>query len=242
LRIGTGKKISFEHAPKRARSKKEDFEMSRKRGSSQFSFTVLVLAIVCLAAGIAAAQTEPADTYYVNYYSNAFAVGPRSATVHIVNPGTAITSVNRDGLPTSGDLCANIFMYNNDEQAVECCSCRLSPDSERTLAINGNLLNNPVQGANVTPDGVIKIISTAPIKGTCPLPTGDVNIAPTAGLRAWDTHIQLQNTDPVSHPETEEEFASAPLSSFELEFNELECSAIATSGSKAGICACGYGD
>jgi hypothetical protein len=221
--------------------------MSRKRGSCWFGHTVLLMTIVCLAVGIAAAQSEPTDTYQVDYYSNVFAP-VATGTVHIVNPGTALTKLNPDGKPLngSGNLCANIFVYNNDEQVVECCSCLLTPDSERTLSINGNLLGNPINSGNVTADGVIKIISTAPVKGVCPLPTGDTTITPTAGLRAWAANIQVQGTGsdsaPYSYPETEEAFAAAPLTGFEFEYNETECSAIGTSGSGPGICSCGTGD
>ena len=213
--------------------------MSRKRGS--IGFIVLVLAVACLSVGIASAQTLPADTYQVSYYSGAFAPIP-SATLHIVNPGTAVTAINRNGAPLNGNLCADIFVFNNDEQAVECCACQLTPDSERTLSIRGNLLSNPVNADNETPDGVLKIVSTRPVNGLCPLPTGDRPLTPAAGLRAWATHIQTQGADPVRYVETEEEFAPAPLTGFEWEFAELQCSAIVTSGSRAGICSCGYGD
>jgi hypothetical protein len=213
--------------------------MSRTRG---LSYAILALGIFCLAVNVAFAQ-EPADTYQVSYYSNALVVGP-DATVHIVNPGTAITTINGNGGPTSGDLCADIYVFNNDEQEVECCSCLLTPDSERTLGIHTNLLNNPVNAGNVTNDGVIKVVSTASVtvKGaqTCPFPNGDTSISPTAGLRAWATHWQTHGD--TGYSETEEEFSSAPLSSFELEYVELECSAISTSGSGKGVCSCGYGD
>jgi len=215
--------------------------MSRTKG---LSYAILAFAAVTLAVSIAAAQQEPTDTFSVSYYSNARVKGLKDATVHIINPGTAITTINQNGKPTSGNLCADVFVFNNDEQAVECCACRLTPDSERTLGIDTDLLANPVNEKNVTNDGVLKIISTEPVfvKGvkTCPLPTGDKTITPTAGLRAWATH--LQQRDKSAYVETEEEFAAAPLSDFEFEFDEMQCSAIATSGSGHGICTCGYGD
>jgi len=204
-------------------------------------YGLLVICVLCLVAGMAVAQ-EPNDTFQLTYYSNGQVKTISDATVHIVNPGTDITTINKNGEPTSGNLCADIFVYNNDEQAVECCACELTPDSERTLGIRTNLLANPVNSGNVTNDGVIKVISTALVNGTCPTPTGDTTITPTAGLRAWGTHWQSQGTETVNYYETEEEFAAAPLSSFEFEYDELQCSAIVTSGSKKGICSCGYGD
>ena len=211
--------------------------MSRKRGLRQFGFTVLVPAILCLAAGVAAAQgpQEPADTFQVNYYSN---YGRLVQTIHIVNPGTAATTLNADGVPTNGNLCADVYVYNNDEELLECCACALTPDSERTLSLSFDLLKNPINGRNVTTDGVLKIVSTAPVAGTCPFPSGDTTITPTPALRAWGTHTQINGT---GYPETETGFQAAPLSSFEFEYNERGCSAVA-GGSGAGVCTCGFGD
>jgi hypothetical protein len=193
--------------------------------------------------GIASAQTqdEPADSYQVTYYSNALVPGAPDGTVHIVNPGTSLTTIDANGKPINGRLCADVYVLNNDQQVVECCGCTLTPNSERTLSINRDLLGNPVNPANVTPDGVIKIVSAAFNVTTFPFCRPDrPNIVPTAALRSWATHIQAQ-PGPV-FPETEEEFAAAPLSDFELSNLENQCSAIFTSGSGPGVCRCGFGD
>lgn len=207
--------------------------MSRTRGSSLVSSLGITVALVCLLAGIAAAQS----TYSVTYYSNP---NPTKwdSTFHIVNPGAAVTSINLDGQPLNGNLCAEIYVYNDDEQVVECCGCLLTPDSEKTLSLNKDLLANPVNSLEVTTDGVVKIISALPNSaGKCD-PTGDTTIVPTLELQNWASHVQATATN----PETEEEFANATLSSLELEYDERLCSAINTSGSKKGICSCGYGD
>ena len=120
--------------------------MFRTKGSSLLMYTMLTASVVCLAVAISSAQTkfELPDTYQVNYYSNALTEGAPDGTVHIVNPGTAVTKLNADGKPLDGDLCAQVYVLNDDEQEVECCGCRLTPDSERTLSINKNLLGNPI--------------------------------------------------------------------------------------------------
>jgi len=208
--------------------------MLRKRDSRWLSCAVLTVVIVCLAAGIASAQE---DFYYLTYYSDALVPGV-SGTVHIVNPGTALTKINANGRPLNGNLCADIYVLNNDEQVVECCGCILTPDSERTINIHTNLLGNPDNPGLVTNDGVIKTISATPDPGCDP--TGDRGaVRPTPSLRLWATHIQ---TVPAGFAETEEEFETAPLSSNELLFLENQCSAIFTSGSGPGVCTCGFGD
>lgn len=215
--------------------------MSREKRFAWFSYALLALALVALSAGISSAQTndEPNDTYRLNYYSNAVTDGAPDGTVHIVNPGTAVTKLNADGKPLNGDLCADIYVLNNDQQEVECCGCVLTPDSERTLSINHNLLGNPDNVRNVTTDGVIKMVSTAPdAAGKCHPDSEGAN--PRLELRAWSTHIQAPKTG--AYVETEEEFSYAPLSDFEFQNLTQQCSAIFTSGSKHGICSCGYGD
>jgi len=207
--------------------------------TGRLGYALFTASMLCLVGTVAFAQTkdEATDTYQVNYYSNALTEGAPDGTVHIVNPGTAIKSLDPDGKPTTGSLCADVYVLNNDEQVVECCGCSLSPDSERTLSINTNLLGNPVNHGNVTADGVIKVVSDHPVAGICrPDQEGTV---PTAGLRAWATHIQAK---PSTWVETEEEFSAAPLSDNELLWLQLQCSAIYTSGSGKGKCSCGTGD
>jgi len=214
--------------------------MLRTKRSSLLMYGVLTTLVVGLAATIASAQTqyEASDTYQVNYYSNALVKGAPDGTVHIVNPGTAVSKINQDGKPINGNLCAQIYVLNNDEQEVECCGCRLSPDSERTLSINKNLLGNPINLNIVTNDGVIKVVSQPQnSKGQC-RPDNEGS-KPAAGLRSWSTHIQ---TVPSGYAETEEEFESAPLSDNELFWLQNQCSAIYTDGSGHGICTCGVGD
>jgi len=209
------------------------------RTKSLLTYAVLIASVVFLAA-VSPAQTtnKKPDVYQLTYYSNALNTAAPDGTVHIVNPGTAVTKLNADGKPLDGNLCAQIYVLNNDEQEVECCGCTLTPDSERTLSINKNLLGNPINVHIVTPDGVIKIISEpAPASGPCrpDLETGKV----AAALRSWDTHIQTRSE---GYAETEEEFSRAPLSANELFWLQNQCSAIYTSGSGHGKCSCGSGD
>ena len=209
------------------------------RTKSLLTYTVLTASLVFLTA-VSFAQTKykRSDTYRLTYYSNALNSGAPDGTVHIVNPGSAVTKLDADGKPLDGNLCAQIYVLNNDEQEVECCGCTLTPDSERTISINKNLLGNPINVRQVTPDGVIKIVSErTPSSGPC---RPDLELANVAQeLQSWDTHIQTLSE---GYAETEEEFAPAPLSANELFWLQNQCSAIYTNGSGHGKCTCGYGD
>jgi hypothetical protein len=209
------------------------------RTKSLLSYTVLSASAVFLATvSSAQAQYKASDTYEVTYYSNALNNSAPDGTVHIVNPGTAVTKLNADGLPLNGDLCAEVYVLNNDEQEVECCGCKLTPDSERTISIDKNLLGNPINVKIVTADGVIKVVSEpATATSTCRPDLESSSVE--AGLREWATHIQ---TKPTGYAETEEAFQSAPLSDNELLWLQNQCSTIWGSGSGHGKCTCGYGD
>ena len=209
------------------------------RTKSLLTYTVLSASVVFLAA-VSFAQTKykRSDTYRLTYYSNALNSGAPDGTVHIVNPGSAVTKLDADGKPLDGNLCAQIYVLNNDEQEVECCGCTLTPDSERTISINKNLLGNPINVRQVTPDGVIKVVSEpTPSSGPCRPDLEVGNVVPE--LQSWDTHIQAVSD---GYAETEEEFAPAPLSANELFWLQNQCSAIYTNGSGHGKCTCGYGD
>jgi hypothetical protein len=78
-----------------------------------------------------AATTPPADTLKVDYFSNANTSGAPDATVRLTNPGTA-----------AGNMCASMFVFDENQELTECCSCLLTPDGLRTLSVNVDL-NEP---------------------------------------------------------------------------------------------------
>lgn len=224
--------------------------MSRRNGISWLSSIGVAIAIVCL-AGVVCAQTS---SYSFTYYSNPSAV--HDSTFHIVNPGTTVTALNGNYFPINGDICAMIYVFNNDEQVVECCGCLLTPDSQRTLSLQADLLSNPINPNLVTTDGVVEIVSAAPnayiynpfptIQWECD-PTGDStqvypfpSIVPELELHNWGTHIQAEPSG--TFPETETEFTyvspNFPLFSWTARF---QCSSIG-SGAGRGVCSCGTGD
>lgn len=188
--------------------------------------TLLVICTLALAlcAGSAFAQTAPAaDTLKVDYFSHANTEGAPDGTVRIINPGTA-----------GGTLCADVFVFDSYQELTECCPCEITPDGLATLSVNYDLTSNPLTGVTLY-TGAIKIISTATKNGYCPLP-----FTPTAGVRAWATHIQLGANE--SYAITETASQDATLSAAELTRIQHECEAIVLDGSGHGFCSCGYGD
>jgi hypothetical protein len=189
---------------------------------------ITLVAALTLMAGVAMAATAPAaDTLKVDYFANAG--GSADATVRIVNPGT-----------TYSNLCADIFVFDSQEEMVECGSCPVSPDDLRTLSVNGDLLANPLNGKAPT-TGDIKIVSAATTGGACPLPTGKTKsggtiINPVPAVRVWTTHIQNNGTL------TEGSSQDATFSANEYTALQQQCYAIQLVGSGTGLLTCGTGE
>jgi hypothetical protein len=161
----------------------------------------------------------PADTLKVDYFANANTSGAPDATVRTVHPGT-----------TYSNLCADIFVFDTNEEMSECCSCIITPDGRLDLSVNSDLTANPLT-RDVLADGVIKIISAKPAAGgDCPVPQAGIAPAPT--LRHWTTHIQNSN-----FTLTENVSPDAKLSNAELINLQAQCKAIVRDGSGHGICA-----
>lgn len=190
-----------------------------------FSLFAAVVTLVLLAGNAMAAGAPPADTLKVDYFANAG--GSTDATVRIVNPGT-----------TYNNLCADIFVFDNDEELRECGSCPVSPDDLRTLSVNTDLTSNPVNGIPTT-SGDIKIVSATTTGGTCPLPDGGklggTTINPVPAVRVWATHVQNNGTL------TEGVSPDATFSANEYTALQQQCYAIALVGSGTGILSCGSG-
>ncbi len=176
----------------------------------------LVALLLFAAAAWAQAPTPPTDTLKVDYFSNANTASAPDGTVRITNPGTS-----------GGNLCADIYVFDANEEMSECCSCMVTPDGLLTLSVNTDLTGNPLTGVVLT-TGVIKVVSAAPRSGTCPLPT---SIAPVPALRSWTTHIQDS-----TYAITEGVSPDATFSSGEQTALQSGCSSIKRVGSGKGIC------
>ena len=158
----------------------------------------------------------------VSYFSNAHTAGVADATVRLTNPGV-----------TGGNLCAEIYVFDQSQQLSECCGCLVSPDGLRTLSVNGDVTGNPLTGVK-SKTGVVKIVSADAFLNRSCDPT---TIAPKASLAAWSTNIQKQNASTFAITETT--FQLGPLGDDELAALQQQCSFSSTLGSGQGVCSCG---
>lgn len=178
--------------------------------------TCTLVASLALFVGAAAAQTA-SDVYTVDYFANANTAGAPDGTVRIINPGLS-----------GGNLCADIYVFDPNEEISECCSCTTTPDGLLTLSVNGDLTSNPLTGVVLT-TGIIKVVSAATTGGLCPVPTKP---APVATLRSWTTHIQNG-----AFAVTETASQAVALSLAEGKALAAQCTDIVRAGSGHGVCA-----
>jgi hypothetical protein len=189
------------------------------------TIALVIVGLFTLGAGVASAQ----DVYRLNYFANNNIAAAPDQTVRISNPGL-----------TYGNLCAMIYVFDNDQQLTECCGCVETHNGLRTLSVKRDLTRNPLTGV-ISNNGVIKIVSAAVNNSPCD-PTS--NVAPRANLRSWGTHTQNFATqgNVVGYPITETEFSDSTLGATELANLQAQCAFLNILGSGHGICTCGTGD
>jgi hypothetical protein len=193
------------------------------------TLVVCTLAVTLCAAAAFAGTTSKTTTTYpdtlkVDYFINANTSGDSVAVVQLTNSGY-----------TGGNICADVFVFDPQEEMQECCSCLLSPNDLRTLSVNVDLTANTLTHDTLTTGDIRIVAASTNGSGACPLPTTDISPVSYA-LRAWATHIQTGNQI------TEAASQDATLSSSELGALQNGCYAINLVGSGSGTCTCGTGD
>ena len=197
------------------------------------------------------------DAYKVSYFDVASAFlktvggyggpgnsgGSGDALLRIVDAGNFDTTNTG---ATAGDVCANIYVYNDTQEQQECCSCPLTANALLTLSVTNNLTPNPFNPRESLSAGVIKIVGSA---GACSnsftatTAAGPYTIA--GGLHEWINHTEslYSNLGPIVTSTSVDEFTNAVLDSGELAYLQDGCKAIdeanAAGSQTVGICSCG---
>ncbi len=184
--------------------------------------TAAVAAFALAFSSGARAQDNP---FALGYYSNANTAGAPDGTLRLVNDG----NVN-DASP-NGDLCASIYVFDNNEELQECCSCRVTPNGYLALGVNTQLTANPLTGRKLT-RGVIKVVSSNPRAPFVCDPTFD---SKQIGIRGWLTHIEKVGT--AFQVSVEDLKDSSFGANEETDLTE-DCTVLKELGSGQGVCSC----
>jgi len=174
------------------------------------------------------AATAVPPTFSVAYFDASLVpvgtAGP-DESIRIVNPGVQST------VSVFGDLCANIYVFDNTQELKECCSCPVTANGYIRLSVNTNLTNNPGNGVAFN----IGSVAVVPSVLSAATPCNPTSVSPTPSLDIWSTHIANRGT---GFRLVETLAPSAPLSGPELTELQSVCSFIVGNQSGAGICTC----
>jgi len=173
----------------------------------------------------------------IGYFSNN--PGPGGAAdqqIRLVNFGAAGTPLTSP----VGDVCANVYVFDANQEMVACCSCRVTPNGLLTLSIANGLTNNPVTSV-VPVNGDVKIVSTAAQGSSActPLSWNGGFLDSSVG---FSTHLQVSGGTASGTYITETALATPTLGVItqgpEGPFLLQACQFARYLGSNKGICSC----
>jgi hypothetical protein len=156
-----------------------------------------------------------------------FTVGQSIAdtTLRITNPGAS-----------DEDLCAMVYVFDQDQQMAECCGCQISRDGLRTLSFSKDLTANPLTDSPTVTGTVMLVTADYTSNPSC----NAASITPTGMEIAWATHLQTLATKTAVT--SEESLSQIPLGATLSAALQAQCLFIQQLGSGHGICSCGSGD
>ena len=125
---------------------------------TRFSLVLAALAV----STVAFAQD---GAYQIGYAAN---LNIGDSKVNITNDGwvagpfgNTVTAGN-----TAGNICANVYVFDPQEEEIGCCSCLITPDGLNSLSVQNDLISNNLTPA-VPTSIVIKIVGSyaSPVTG-----------------------------------------------------------------------------
>ncbi len=221
-------------------------------GSPRWLAIAVITTCLVLASGTVWGQETAVSPFSVNYFSNNLASNHPAGfdqKVRVVNPGLYDT-----GYPPN-NLCAMIYVFDNQQEMTNCCACLISANGLLELSLSNNLTVNSYTGTTPN-DGDIKIVSALendyfhvqppsgpPIQSATDCdPSGGgrkgsgyaLNVVPEKELVAWGTHLPGYHKSDGST--TEDAFLLSDLSVSELDGLQEQCTNIVENGSGSGMC------
>jgi hypothetical protein len=150
------------------------------------------------------------------------ATASSDSTIRITNPATV-----------AQDLCAMVYVFDQDQQMSECCGCQVSQNGLLTLSLNQNLLNNPLTSVRSKTGTVMLVSADYSSNTTCNASA----ITPKGTVVAWST--RLPQSPSTQMPSTEDTLSNSTLSTTLAAALQAQCSFIQQLGSGQGQCGCG---
>ena len=137
---------------------------------------------------------------------------------------------------TGGNLCAMVYVFDQNQELNECCGCSISNDGMRTLSLLNDLTANTLTGKKPRA-GSLRIVASDPGPNPQCNPS---SLAPAGEIAGWETNPQ--NAGGGNYQVTETELDMVPMTAAEETILANECGFLQQLGSGSGICTCGTGD
>ena len=179
---------------------------------------LLLIAIPAIAQG---------GVYQLNYFDNA---SQSDQKIRIVNSGEQGSPLDAH----AGTICADIYVFDDAQEMVECCACKITANANFKLSLNSQLIQRPLTGTPVNTGSIHIIGDKYPgCNETAP--------QPTSGLLASKMQIQVVGPENARMAwATETNFQFAPLSDTQRTFLGQACSFVQYLGNRVrGKCICG---
>jgi len=91
-----------------------------------------------------------------------FAPANADDVIRYVDPnGCGNSGVSNGVCGSETDLCAMIYVFDDDQEMGECCGCRITPNELETFSVRNNLVNNWGLGTQDNGSGVIVTVGSA---------------------------------------------------------------------------------
>jgi len=161
----------------------------------------------------------------VSYFSRVNSVASGiDGTLELANPGFM-----------TGDTCAMVYVFDQQQELNECCGCTLSFNGMRTLSLLNDLTANTLTGKEPSA-GVIEVVPATPGQnGIC----DPGSPSPNSMLTGWETNVQGTTG---AYQLTEIPLGTVPLASVQAQVLATQCSVLERLGEGKGVCSCGSGD
>jgi hypothetical protein len=234
----------------------EEFAMPNR--FSLFIFATLASSV------IAFGQFNAEASYQIGYAAN-------------LNIGDSVLNMTNSGLQggfgltgspaatTHGNICANVYVFDPQEEEIGCCACLITPNGLNSLSAKADLISNNLTPA-VPTSIVIKLVASEPAQdatlayntcnpskvnstpATVPYPNPNAGVPQgagslAAGLRAWGSTLEPSVTpgtfSTVGITYLNNLFLATPAGAvFDEELTQLTtiCNFIQANGTGFGIC------
>jgi hypothetical protein len=183
-------------------------------------------------ASVSANKKKPQpQTYLAARYSNN--AGPGST----INQFLRLINVGQHGTPVTspvGDICANLYVFDNNQVMIACCSCRITPNGLASASIGDQLTNHPLS-AFIPAAGTISIAPIVAAANAACSPTAPFASSDASLIRAYGTHLEVSASATYV---TEAEIPGSTLGPDEAAFLSNACLFVQYLGSGRGTCAC----